>query len=123
MVSSVDNFKDLRIWQESVALAKLIYSLVDHLPDKERYGLRSQITRACVSVASNIAEGSRRKSTKDLVHFLGIALGSLAETETQLIIATEVGFFKSEQIEPCLVMIDSISRGIVKLRQTLEKRL
>lgn len=122
MVSSVDNFKDLRIWQESITLAKLVYTLADQLPEKERFGLRSQLTRACVSVASNIAEGSRRKSTKDLVHFLGIALGSLSETETQLIIAREVGFLKEEQILSAISVIDSISRGIVKLRQNLEKR-
>ncbi len=122
MVSSVDNFKDLRIWQESIALAKEVYLLVERFPDKERYGLRSQLTRAVVSVASNIAEGSRRKSTKDLLHFLGIALGSVSEVETQLIIAREVGLLQQDEIDQSLQMIDSISRGIVKLRQNLEKR-
>ena len=83
----VEDYKQLRIWQQSIELAKLVYMLVDLLPDKERYGLRSQLTRAVVSIATNIAEGSRRKTTKDLTNFLTIALGSLAEVETQIIIA------------------------------------
>ncbi len=118
----VEHYKDLRIWQQSVALAKTIYALADTLPDKERYGLRSQITRAAVSVASNIAEGSRRKGTKNLVHFLSIALGSLAELETQLIIASEIGYMKAEELPKTLEEIDHLARGIVKLQQTLERR-
>lgn len=121
-MSGVNNFKDLRIWQESIALAKQVYLLAERLPDKEHYGLRSQLTRATVSVASNIAEGSRRSSIKDLMRFLEIALGSLSETETQLIIAREVGFLKEVELIPVMENIDSISRGIVKLKQNLEKR-
>ena len=117
----VASFKELRIWQESVALAKQVYQLVEALPDKERYGLRSQITRAVVSVASNIAEGSRRRSTNDLKHFLSISLGSLAELETQIIIAIEIGYIQENLCGDCFNKIDAISRGIVKLQQSLAK--
>lgn len=116
----VSSFKELRIWQEGVALAKEVYVLADQLPENERYGLRSQITRAAVSVPSNIAEGSRRRGTNDLHHFLSIALGSLAELETQLIIATEIGLFKDTQCSPVFERIEAIARGIVKLQQTLK---
>jgi four helix bundle protein len=107
----------------SIQLAKLVYAVADKLPEKERYGLRSQLTRACVSVPSNIAEGSRRKTTRDLLQFLTIALGSLSETETQLIIAVEVGFVDQRDIADSLEKIDAISRGIVKLRQSLESKV
>lgn len=118
----VEDFKELRVWQQSIELAKLVYALADMLPDKERYGLRSQLTRAVVSVASNIAEGSRRKTTKDLIHFLSIALGSLAETETQIIIAIEVGLLPKDACATASDKMNQIAAGIVKLKQTLEKK-
>lgn len=117
----VEDYKELRIWQDSILLAKQVYSLADSLPDKERYGLRSQITRSVVSVASNIAEGSRQRGTSELLHFLSLALGSLAELETQLIIAKEIGYLQIEQMDETEKNIKNISRGIVKLKQTLEK--
>lgn len=118
----VEDYKQLRIWQQSIALAKLVYALADLLPAKERYGLRSQMTRAVVSVASNIAEGSRRKTTKDLMNFLTMALGSLAEIETQMIIAIEVGLLPRDACETAFDKINQLAPGIVKLKQTLEKK-
>ena len=117
----VNSFKELRIWKDSVQLAKQVYLVTNQLPKNEQYGLRSQITRAAVSVPSNIAEGSRRRSTKDLMHFLSISLGSLAELETQLIIAVEIGFLSENDCSPIYESIEKISRSIVKLQQTLSK--
>jgi four helix bundle protein len=118
----VASFKELRIWQEGIQLAKQVYLLVEQLPDKERYGLRSQITRSAVSVPSNIAEGSRRRGSKELIHFLSIALGSLAELETHLIVAIEIGFIEQNSCNTIFELIDSISRGIVKLQQTINNQ-
>jgi four helix bundle protein len=118
----VKDYKELRVWQQSVELAKLVYVLADMLPAKEQFGLRSQLTRAAVSVASNIAEGSRRKTTKDLLNFLGIAFGSLAEVETQIIIAIEVGLLPANKCKDCFEKINQLAAGIAKLKQTLEKR-
>ena len=118
----VEDYKQLRIWQQSIELAKLVYVLADLLPDKERYGLRSQLTRAVVSVASNIAEGSRRKTTKDLIHFLTIAFGSLAETETQIIIAIEVGLLPRDKCDAAFEKINQLAPGLIKLKQNLEKK-
>ncbi len=119
----IDSYKDLRIWQESIQLSKEIYTLVDMLPAKELYGLRSQMTRAIVSVASNIAEGSRRRKTGDLLHFLSMAHGSLAELETQMTIGIAVGYFNEDHCAISFEMAEVISRGIKKLMQTLEAKL
>lgn len=96
------NFRKLEIWKEGIKLVKEIYQLSSQLPSEEKYGLRSQITRAAVSVPSNIAEGSSRNSDKDFKRFLEIAIGSLFELETQLIIIKELNIipnFKAGNIE------------------------
>jgi four helix bundle protein len=80
-------FRDLRVWTESIDLAREVYRLTSQYPPDERFGLSGQLRRAAVSVASNIAEGSARSSRKDFRHFVEIAIGSLAEMETQLEIA------------------------------------
>jgi four helix bundle protein len=84
------NFKELRIWQLGMKIAKEIYLLSQELPDQERYGLISQITRAAVSVPSNIAEGSSRESDRDYKRFLEMALGSLFELETDLLVIEDI---------------------------------
>ena len=79
--------KDLRVWQSAIALVEDVYRLTSTFPRDEQFGLTSQMRRAAVSVPSNIAEGSARQSTKELLHFLSMAAGSLAELDTQLEIA------------------------------------
>jgi four helix bundle protein len=81
-------FRDLRVWTESIDLARDVYRLTSQYPTDERFGLSSQLRRAVVSVASNIAEGSTRSSRREFRHFVEIAIGSLAEMETQLEIAS-----------------------------------
>jgi len=75
----IASFKELIVWQKAINLAVLIYGLTDKFPRSEQYGLTSQMTRAAVSVSSNIAEGSIRGSKKDFKHFLRISSGSIAE--------------------------------------------
>ena len=86
------NFRDLKVWQNGMQIVKEVYLLANTLPNIERFGLTSQITRAAVSVPSNIAEGSSRSSDKDFGRFLEISLGSLFEIETQLHIIKELGW-------------------------------
>jgi len=93
------NFKELNIWKRSVDLAVEVYKLAKDFPDEERYGLTSQMTRSAVSVSSNIAEGAGRNTNKDFNNFLGIALGSSFELETQLIIANKIGIIESNAFE------------------------
>jgi four helix bundle protein len=80
-------FKDLLAWQKAVDLVAEIYDLTESFPRREVYSLTDQIRRAAVSVPSNIAEGQAHYNTREFVHFLRHARGSLAELETQLLIA------------------------------------
>jgi len=87
-------FENLEVWKKSIILVKEVYDLVKFFPKEENYALSDQVRRCVVSVPSNIAEGSGRNSSKEFVQFLYIALGSINELETQLIIAKEVGYLK-----------------------------
>jgi len=91
----IKSHKELIVWQKSVALASAVYAATRTLPSDERYGLTSQLRRCSVSIASNIAEGSARKTRPELRQFLHIARGSLAELETQMLIAVNQGFIAS----------------------------
>ena len=86
------SYKDLVVWQKSIALCKLVYLTCESFPKSEVYGLASQMKRAAVSVASNIAEGQARQHLGEFRQFLAMANGSLAELDTQRIIAEELHF-------------------------------
>ncbi|MFK7899939.1 MAG: four helix bundle protein [Cyclobacteriaceae bacterium] len=105
-------FKELLIWQRGMDLVKTIYNLTKQLPDSEKFGLVSQINRSAVSVPSNIAEGSSRKSEKEFSHFLRIALGSLYELETQIILVKNLEFVIEQKIENVLKEIEEIKKMI-----------
>ena len=89
MTGIVYSFEKLKVWQEAKKLVVDVYHLLDNFPKFEKYALCDQIRRAIVSVPSNIAEGSGRRSLKEQIHFLEIAYGSLMETYNQLLIAIE----------------------------------
>lgn len=91
--------KDLEAWKESIKLVKLVYKLTNDFPKQEDYGLTSQIRRAVISVPSNIAEGNARATAKETIRFIDIALGSLAELDTQLTIAQELNYIEGYKIE------------------------
>ena len=90
------NYKNLQIWKDAIDLAQEVYEITEKLPKMETYGLISQMTRSAVSAPSNIAEGSAR-SDKDFAHFLSIAIGSLFELSTQIIIAERIGYISQTQ--------------------------
>ena len=83
----IKSFREHIVWQRGVDLAKEIYNVSKDFPQREIFGLQSQMSRAAVSIPSNIAEGHRRGTKKDFVHFLRVADGSAAELETQIVIA------------------------------------
>ena len=107
---SVRDYKDLLIWQRSFAIANNIIPLTAMFPKEHRYGLASQINRCAVSVPSNIAEGYARHSTKEYIRFLRIALGSLAELETQCMITVEQSFISQDTAKIALKEIDEIAK-------------
>lgn len=88
--NSVNSFRDLKVWQHGMALSKAVYAFSRNLPKEEVFGLISQMRRASISVPSNIAEGRSRGTRKDFAQFLHIALGSLAELETQILLSQEL---------------------------------
>lgn len=110
-------FKSLVVWQRSLALVKEIYRLTDLLPSRENFALADQMRRCAISVPSNIAEGSRRAGKKEYAHFVAMAHGSLAELETQLLIAKDrYPNIPFDTLEP---VIDEISRMLLVLGRTL----
>jgi len=96
--SSVSGRKhhELHVWQESMTLVELVYKLTEAFPEKERYGLISQLRRAAVSVPSNIAEGAAGGTDAEFIRFLHIARGSLSEIETQLLISQRLGYTNAD---------------------------
>lgn len=109
------DFKKLEIWKNGIELVKQVYQLSDKLPSEEKFGLRSQITRASVSIPSNIAEGCSRNSEIEFKRFLEIAIGSLFEVETQLIIAQELKFINPEDLEIIFILIQKEAKMINSL--------
>lgn len=98
MNNSVKSYQELLVWQKGMLIVKTIYELTSQFPKEEIYGLTAQMRRSAVSIPSNIAEGRSRSTRKDFIQFLKIASGSLAELETQVFIAQEIGFLKNEHI-------------------------
>ena len=113
----VKSFKDLIVWQEAMALAKAVYGLTASLPKEEQYGLSAQMRRATISVPSNIAEGQARGHRAEYRQFLYIALGSLAELETQLVLNKQLGLIQDnvgvmDQLERVRVMLLRLIRAL-----------
>ena len=106
------NYKNLKIWEQGIELVKQIYVLVEQLPSTEKFGLKSQITRAVVSIPSNIAEGCSRNSEMEFKRFLEIAMGSLFEVQTQLIIIQELDFIKSEDLKSIFELLETEAKMI-----------
>ncbi len=104
------NHKDLDVWKFSMDLVELVYQETAKFPKEERYGLISQMRRSAVSIPCNIAEGSGRKGDKELIQFIAIALGSIAELETQYMIAVRLKFIEEN---------NRLRDLIIKVRQLL----
>jgi four helix bundle protein len=107
------------VWQEGIKLAKVVYKLTEKLPRHETYALADQIRRAVVSVPSNIAEGQARKAPGDFRRFLHIALGSLAEVDTQLVLAQEFGYLSKEDTLVLDEQIQGLRRKLYALINSL----
>ena len=104
--------KDLDVWKAAIKLAKNIYSLTSTFPKEEMFGMTAQMRRCSISIASNIAEGAARQGDKEFIQFLHVALGSVAELETQLTIAGEVNLADH-------AVLNSIDEDLIRIRQML----
>lgn len=117
------SYRELEVWQEAMNLAEEIYRISADFPPAERYGLVSQIRRASVSVPSNIVEGHARPTTRDYLRFLGISLGSLAEMETQLLLAHRLDYIDSVRLDQLLRTNDRVGRMLRGLKKSLDAKL
>lgn len=120
-MSTIRSYRDLLIWQRGLELTKEVYKTTRGLPNNERFGLTNQVRRAVVSIPSNIAEGQARQHTREFRHFLHIALGSLAEVDTQIVLANELGFLAEEESRIIFSLITEIQKMIHSLIRNLPK--
>ena len=113
----------LDVWKKAVEMVTLVYELTKQFPSDERFGLTSQIRRAAVSIPANIAEGAARQTDKEFHQFLSIAQGSSSELETELLIARNLGYLKTEDYTRLYDEINTIARMIVGLSKTVRTRM
>lgn len=120
-MAGVKRFEDLVAWQRSRSLCVEIYRVTGSFPSDERFGLVSQMRRACVSIPSNIAEGFGRQTTPDFVRYLRMARGSLFEVQTQALIAVDLGFMTEAELPSELIA--ECDRVLQALIRSLEERV
>ena len=112
----MNRYKELKVWQEAIEFVTSIYALTKKFPKEELYGLTSQLNRASVSIAANIAEGSGRNSKKEFVQFLSISTGSCAEVETLLTIAEKIGYIQNIGYESLISKLLKIQNMLYRLQ-------
>ncbi|MBL7846147.1 MAG: four helix bundle protein [Cyclobacteriaceae bacterium] len=106
------NFRELRVWHDSIALAVYVYGVTQSFPKEEEYGMTRQVRRSVVSIASNTAEGCSRSSDKEFCHYLEISVGSAFEAETQITIAKRIGILDEQRADDCIERLRRLQKAI-----------
>jgi len=119
---AVQNYRELVVWQRAMDLAESVYHLTASYPRHELYGLARQSRGAAISIASNIAEGQGRRSTKEFLHHLSIAHGSLREVETQFILAGRLGYLQENEVATFMGDASEVGRLLNGLYNSLSPR-
>jgi four helix bundle protein len=119
----VNSYRDLIVWQLAMRLTESVYRITGTFPNKETYALANQLQRAAVSIPSNIAEGHARSSTKDYLRFISIAMGSLAELETQMELSARLEYIDQPKLGELLATADELGRMLQGLRKSLQSKL
>jgi four helix bundle protein len=122
-MSEIKNYKDLEVWKRSRRLVATVYGVTRTFPKEELYSLTSQLRRAVVSIPSNIAEGHSRSGTRDFIQFISIAIGSLAEVETQLLLSEDLEYTDSKDNASVLSEIEILQKMLHSLRASLKSKL
>ncbi len=117
------NHKDLDAWKSSMLLAKLVYDQTKDFPTHEQFALTSQIRHAAISIPANIAEGSARKGNRELIQFLHISLGSIAELETLFLLAKDLDYISESKSKTILELITTCSKLVFGLIKYLKGKL
>ena len=112
--------ENLRTWIESMDFVLAVYKSTDSFPKEEKYGLTSQIRRAAVSIPANIAEGAARTSKKEFGHFVSNAQGSASELETELILASRLGYLRESDFKTLIIDLERIGKMITGLHRRLQ---
>jgi four helix bundle protein len=114
------NFRQLNVWHLALSVAEDIYKVTNDFPKSERFGLVTQMRRSAISIASNIAEGSSRSTTKDFQRFLSIARGSASELETQVILSNRLGMMTENPAGQLTSRIDEVRAMLIGFSASLE---
>lgn len=112
------NFKELKVWRDSMELAKSIFEITKSFPTDEKFGLTAQLRRCAVSIPSNIAEGSGRESKKEFCHFLDISIGSSFELETQILLSYEIGYLPLDRLDNLIEQIIPVQKMLNGLKRS-----
>ena len=118
----ISSYRDLKVWQEAMVIAEDAYRLTSLFPRDEIYGITSQIRRAAVSVAANIAEGHGRESSGSFIQFLRISQGSLKELETLMVLAVRVGLAENDDVELLMDRCDELGKMLRSLIRSVQRR-
>ena len=118
----MNNHKDLEVWKKSVVLARDVYAATRDFPKEEVFGLTSQMKRASVSIASNIAEGAARKGQQEFVQSLYIAIGSASELDTQIEIAKAISIGNAATLDQLQKNTDTIKAMLYGLAKSIKAR-
>jgi four helix bundle protein len=120
---SISRFRELKAWQLGMDLAERVYLMTDSFPKSELYGLTSQIRRAAVSIPSNLSEGCGRDSTKEFLHFIAIAIGSICELETQILLSHRLKYINMSDLETILGLLTEAKKTIRGLQKALKAKI
>lgn len=120
---TINSYMDLNVWKNGIEIVKSVYIISSDFPKEEIYGLSSQMKRSAISIPSNIAEGHGRDSLKEYLRFISIALGSIAELQTQIFIAMELKFIDEIKYKELAELNSMTGRMLKKLQQTLKFKL
>ncbi|HET7313786.1 four helix bundle protein [Salinisphaera sp.] len=121
-MKSLSSYRELMVWQKSMDLTLSIYELTRGFPSEEKFGITSQMRRACASIPANIAEGQARRTTGEFLASLGIARGSLAELETFLNLSERLGYLSKKDSESSLSACVEINKMLNALMRSLSTR-
>ncbi|MFA5145055.1 MAG: four helix bundle protein [Candidatus Omnitrophota bacterium] len=122
-MAKIQSFEDLTVWQKSHALALEIYKITKHFPSEEKFGLVSQMRRASVSVAANIAEGFKRRGKRDKINFYNISQGSLTELDYYLILVKDLKYLDSDSVGKLKLVVDEVGKMLNGLISAIELSL
>jgi len=118
----ISSYRDLKVWQDAMSIAERAYLPTARFPKDEMYGMTSQIRRAAVSIAANIAEGHGRENSGSFIQFMRVSQGSLKELETHLVLAVRVRLVSGEEVEPMLQQCDELGRMLRSLIRSIQRR-